>query len=479
MGIKANSMLHRYPLPDQSQKAVLIASLVMPGGKDWRKFGEYLVRDGVGRDGGIGKAFDRNGAEVNLAEFIRANVESSETKRVWVITVSPEYGEFLNLSDLTVRSMDRIKSETGHDLKKAVFVEHHNRLHKHIHMIVPEGEKHVPLRIMRDGFKRFVQIEATKILGKREELSLRKSHELVIPSVGNQIEKRILDRMDSERIVAYGKSDTPTTYQEHSLIKGERDRLRQLAEIGLAKKLDYAGTRWRIDQTFERVAQMSQENIKLVSGLDVLNERGDVVPALHVVGGRDVSLGSEESSGVIHGKLVGIAVRDKMQENLLPARYQLLVEKDDKTISFVQGGPLGEGLVPMAMDYLGRSIEVSLAEKEAVEMRLDTLANENVQRMQLEERNLAMRNWDNEEQLMIEQIKKDDSRLKDHSLSMTGEFSKLCIESLIFAGIDVGSLVEGVEMARDISKIEEREHERKKEIHRELSRDEDGRGRGF
>jgi len=472
-------MLHRYPLHAQSQKVVLISSLVLPGAKDWRKFGEYLVRDGVGKDGEIGRAFSRTGVEVNMAEFIRANVESPETKRVWVLTISPEYGEFLNLSDLTVRSMDRIKSETGYDLKKAVFVEHHNRLHKHVHMIIPEGEKHVPLRIMRDGFKRFFQIEATKMLGKRDEIVLEKKYELVMPSIGNQIEKRILDRMDASRIVAYGKEDTPKTYQEHSLIKEERNRLRQLAEIGLVRKLDYAGTRWQIDQTFERVAQMSQENIKLISSLDVLNERGDVVPALHVVGGRDVSLGSEETSGVIHGKLVGIAVRDKMQENLLPSKYQLLVEKDDKTVSLVQGGPIGEGLVPMAMDYLGRNVEISMAEKEAVEMRIDALVNENIQRVQIEERNRAMRNWDNEEQLMIEQIKEEDPRLKHHSLSMAGEFSKLCVESLIFAGIDVGSLVEGVEIARDLSKIEELEHERRKEIHRDLSRDEDGRGRGF
>lgn len=482
MGIKSNSFLHRYPLPDRHQSVILVGKLYRKEKKDWKTFAKYIVREGVSIDHQESFALSRDGEKIDIEKFVQEHIDSPSTARVWVFTISPEFGESIDLSKLVLRGMDRLHRETGTDFGNVAFVEHHNRLHKHVHMIVPEEGDHIPLRTARDLFKRFLQIEATNMLGPRPEIQIARADELHVSKWIVPLDERILARIDKDRRIVYTRDDTPKSLQDHAFIREERNRLKYLSEIGLAKKLDFPGYEWAISPYFERGLKMSQDVLERVAKFDVLNEQGNVVPSFHVIGGMDVEIAPDDDKGRLRGKLVGIAVRDKSQENFMPSRYELLLlsedPPEDQKILLVNGGPLGSGVVKLAMDYLGRSVEIDRIGRDDIVIRRDSKMSIELAKQEREERDRVVRTWDNEDQLIMEEFKKTHPELQRHSYGVISGFMELCVESLVFAGINVPGFIEGIEAAHTVEReIEKRhkkgEHALSKESNPQISRDEE------
>ena len=245
----------------RARRAVVKTRLVRLHGKGLgaaRAHLRYIQRDGVTRDGRPGELYGRDADAADGKAFLE---RSAEDRHQFRFIVSAEDGaEYADLKPYIRRLMIQAEQDLGTRLDW-VAVDHFNTDNPHTHIMLrgvdDRGENLIIAReYIAHGFRERAAELATLDLGPRtdREIEQRLRHDVEQERL-TAIDRRLLHRMDPERIVAAASNDP---FQQ-SINAG---RLRKLGAMGLAE--DMGGGRWR-----------------LANGLDDalrgLGERGDII----------------------------------------------------------------------------------------------------------------------------------------------------------------------------------------------------------
>ena len=472
MGRKERSLLALFPTGHADQNVVVSSQYYFKSKKGpeyWTKHANYLIREGVSKDGnGHGTAYDKSGKEIDIQQFVRDRILSSVSKTIWKVIISPEYGEALDLRRFTVNVLSRIEKEFGYKMDRVVFVEHHNRMHKHVHLIVSHESNHIPKKIMQHAIRQISIQEATRVLGPKPEISRNRDHEFRVGQWIDDVDRRILERGINGQVV-YSRSDTPRTPEEHEKIREERSRLRHLAKLGLAVKLDYAGYEYSISPTLERSLKMPENVLEKVGSVDVLDQTGRVVPAFQAIGNRDVEIPLPEERE-FRGKLIGVSVRDRREEDLVPRGETLFLVRNDDVgaVMVIEGKKVPKARLNVLIDSIGQNVVLRRSAQEITMTRDPSQSLDRSLAFQ-EERRRNMVQWNNEEELTLnDYLKKHPELAHLHKEGEIKNFLGIAFESMVLAGINVHSLfLDAEEIAKGLG--QELKNHREKEQMRDRS----------
>ncbi len=236
----------------------------------WRAHGRYIARESAGgalfRSGTNGI---REGGDLAVDPAKELERWQSEgDPRLWKLIVSPEFGERLDLDQLTRDLMTRMERDLGTKLEW-VAVTHFNTEHPHVHValrgIREDGSAlELPRDYVRHGIRAIAEDLCTRQLGHRNQLD-------AIESERREIQERrftSLDRMIN-RANSPEQADAGST-AEHFVVRrlGEnagrpRDqhidaRLIVLQQMGLAEPA--SPREWLVRRDFETVLKAMQRS---------------------------------------------------------------------------------------------------------------------------------------------------------------------------------------------------------------------------
>jgi hypothetical protein len=198
----------------------------------WRAHGRYLERDSA-----IGKNAPFNQAEtsVDLQERLAA-WQSAGDRRMFKLILSPEFGDRLDLPQLTREFMMRMQDRTGAPLEWVAVV-HNNTEHPHVHIairgVAAEQELRLDRDLIRNGLREEAERLCTLALGYRTEQDILESQRREVgftraTSLDRQIQKRATPVADGELHV-----DLPPGNREFFQLLASR--MAALSGMGLAK----------------------------------------------------------------------------------------------------------------------------------------------------------------------------------------------------------------------------------------------------
>lgn len=279
----------------------------------WRAHGRYIARESAG--GAVfhsGTNGIREGGDpaIDPAKELE-RWQSEADPRLWKLIVSPEFGERLDLSQLTRDLMTRMERDLGTKLEW-VAVTHFNTEHPHVHValrgIRGDGSAlELPRDYVRHGIRAIAEDLCTRQLGHRNQLD-------AIEAERREIQERrftSLDRMIN-RANSPEQAEAVST-AEHFVVRrlGEnagrpRDqhidaRLIVLQQMGLAEAA--SPREWLVRRDFETVLkamQRSGDRQKLLASHGALlsDERLPLVVLdmrkLKTLDGRVIAHGEEE-----------------------------------------------------------------------------------------------------------------------------------------------------------------------------------------
>jgi type IV secretory pathway VirD2 relaxase len=99
----------------------------------WRAHGRYLARESArAGEGNTGRGFGPSGGVLNLSKTLD-RWQSNGDERLFKIIISPEFGERLNLEELTHTFVGRVEHDLGTKFDW-VAVTHFNTSHPHVHI---------------------------------------------------------------------------------------------------------------------------------------------------------------------------------------------------------------------------------------------------------------------------------------------------------------------------------------------------------
>jgi type IV secretory pathway VirD2 relaxase len=140
----------------------------------WRAHGRYIARESA-THGGDPKAVGFNATEESIDIAARLeDWQKTNDERLWRLTVSPEFGDRVDLKRLTRDLISQMETDLGTRLEW-VAVAHFNTEHPHVHIALRGiGAEAGPLRLSRDfireGIRHITEDLCTRQLGYRTEL---------------------------------------------------------------------------------------------------------------------------------------------------------------------------------------------------------------------------------------------------------------------------------------------------------------------
>ena len=152
----------------------LLVNLRQASGQSLAKHLRYIERDGVGRDGELGRAYGPQTDEADLDAF---KERSQDDRHQFRFIVSPEDGaELEDLRTYTRHLMGRMEADLGTRLEW-VAVDHWNTDNPHMHIVVrgcDDTGKDLIIAgdYIADGFRHRAAELATEWLGPRSELAI-------------------------------------------------------------------------------------------------------------------------------------------------------------------------------------------------------------------------------------------------------------------------------------------------------------------
>jgi len=140
----------------------------------WKVHGRYLARESATFENDAkAVGFSKGNEAVDIARQL-ANWQAAGDQQFWKVIVSPEFGDRIDLSRLTLDLIGQIEKDLGAVLEW-VAAEHHNTEHPHVH-VVTHGVRDTgeTLRLSREYVKQGIRGVAadlcTRQLGYRTEL---------------------------------------------------------------------------------------------------------------------------------------------------------------------------------------------------------------------------------------------------------------------------------------------------------------------
>ncbi|ENY82811.1 relaxase/mobilization nuclease RlxS [Sphingopyxis sp. MC1] len=308
----------------RARRAIVKTRLVRLGSKGLpgaRAHLRYIQRDGVTRDGAPGELYGR---EVDQADG-KAFLERCDGDRhQFRFIVSAEDGaEYADLKPYVRRLMTQAEHDLGTKLDW-VAVDHFNTDQPHTHIMLrgvdDRGENLIIAReYIAHGFRERAAELATLDLGPRtdREIQERLRHDVEQERL-TAIDRRLLRRMDAERVVTAASNDP---FQQ-SVTAG---RLRKLGAMGLAEDLGHG--RWRLDDGIEDTLRQ-------------MGERGDIIRTMQ----RELTARKLDRAGVdrrIHERLdqpiVGRVIHRGFSDEQRDRHY-LIVDGVDGRVHYLDIG---------------------------------------------------------------------------------------------------------------------------------------------
>lgn len=219
----------------------------------WRAHGRYLERDSA-----IGENAPFNQAEisVDLQERLAA-WQSAGDRRMFKLILSPEFGDRLDLPQLTREFMKRMEDRTGAPLEWVAVV-HNNTEHPHVHIAVRGVAAGKELRLDRDLIRTGLREEAERLctltLGYRTEQDILEAQRREVgftraTSLDRQIQTRATPAANGDLRV-----ELPQGNREFFQLLASR--MAALSGMGLAKP---EGNGWNLRGDFLQVLKTMQQ----------------------------------------------------------------------------------------------------------------------------------------------------------------------------------------------------------------------------
>jgi len=235
----------------------------------WRAHGRYIARDSVTQGHEVG-AFGDQGERVAPPDVLDRWQKAGDP-RLWKMIVSPEFGERLDLNQLTRDLMRKMEKDLGTRLEW-VAVPHFNTEHPHVHValrgIKADGS---PLNLnreyIRNGIRSIAEDRCTRQIGHRNQVDAMTAERREI----QECRYTSLDRMINRTNVAcqVEGSDNAGHFVVRRNAKGAAPgefakirekhitaRLIVLQKMGLAEEAAFG--EWRVRRDFEGVLRAMQ-----------------------------------------------------------------------------------------------------------------------------------------------------------------------------------------------------------------------------
>jgi len=279
----------------------------------------YIQRDGVTREGGVGELY---GAQIDRADGKAFLERCGQDRHQFRFIVSAEDADqYRDLKPFVRRLMHQVEQDLGTRLDW-VAVDHFNTGHPHSHIVLrgvdDKGDNLVIAReYIAHGLRERASELVTLDLGPRttREIEARLRHDVTQERL-TAIDRRLLNRMDQERIVAPRANDP-------FFRALEAGRLQQLKCMELAEEVGNGN--WRLAQGLDDT-------------LRHMGERGDIIRLMQREMTR-VKLARPEhrihtpEDGPLVGRLIARGLADEHRD-----RHYLLVDSVDGHAHYVDIG---------------------------------------------------------------------------------------------------------------------------------------------
>lgn len=277
----------------------------------WRAHGRYISRESAGTPafGAFGASSGLSTATVDTGEIL-GRWQSEGDPRLWKMIISPEFGDSVDLHELTRQLMTRMEKDLGTRLEWVAVI-HRNTEHPHVHVALrgvrdDRSPLHLERDYVRNGVRAIAEDLCTRQLGYRTQAD-------AIAAERRAIDERRFTSLD--RIIARrgGESFENRDSATHFVINLEPDRGRVrelnisarlvvLHAMGLAEQRN--PTEWHVRWDFEtvlRVMQRTTDRQKMLAANGALLSDKRLpfsvldLRKLKVVEGRVLAHGEEES----------------------------------------------------------------------------------------------------------------------------------------------------------------------------------------
>jgi type IV secretory pathway VirD2 relaxase len=239
----------------------------------WAAHGRYLARESATKQADRKlSGFSTERDRIELAQTL-SDWQKAGDPRVFKFILSPEFGERLDLEQLTRELLSRMQRDLGRRLEWAA-VAHFNTGHPHVHLVLRGRTDAGPLELERDYIKHGIRQHAENLcttqLGFRTELDAfeaerREVDAPRVTSLDRTIARRAFGDTGDGTVVlpsdTEGSSDLRQARQQ--LLGG---RLRTLRTMDLAEEVDRGC--WRVHPSFLSVLQamqMSQDRQRMLA----------------------------------------------------------------------------------------------------------------------------------------------------------------------------------------------------------------------
>jgi hypothetical protein len=223
----------------------------------WKAHGRYIARESASQGRAVEAGFDAKERGINIAARLD-QWQSTGDERLWKLIVSPEFGDKMDLVQLTRDLMHRMTRDLDTQLEW-VAVSHFNTDNPHVHIalrgIREDGKS---LRLERDyvkhGIRSIAEDLCTRWLGYRTQRDIAEAQRREV----SQQRFTSLDRAITRNKPMDGQSSHFQISRNPAQPKNQYviERLRTLESMGLA---EVAGPdQWRVRQDFESALRAMQ-----------------------------------------------------------------------------------------------------------------------------------------------------------------------------------------------------------------------------
>jgi type IV secretory pathway VirD2 relaxase len=226
----------------------------------WAAHGRYVVRDSATEVDGTPKpGFDKQSDDADLVKTAGA-WQSAGDPRMFKLIVSPEFGERVDLKQLTRQLMARMESDLGHPLEWAA-VAHFNTEHPHVHVLLRGVAVGQELRLNPDYIKSGIRKQAEELC--TNQLGYRTAADRT-EAVNREVDQPRFTTLDiplrRQNIPANDHTDSADHFVA-SVAPTDQflpRRLQVLQSMGLAEPMQ--GNEWAVRKDFEFVLRAMKQS---------------------------------------------------------------------------------------------------------------------------------------------------------------------------------------------------------------------------
>ena len=305
----------------------------------WRAHGRYISRESV-RQADQATVFGNHAEGVALADTLNRWQKAGDP-RLWKMIISPEFGERIDLHQLTGDLIGRMEKDLGTRLEW-VALPHFNTEHAHVHValrgIKDDGSSlDLGREYIRNGIRSIAEDLCTRQIGHRNQSDAILAERREIQEWRYTSLDRVINRASAARQMDRADSGSHfVVRRDLNAVPGEFAKIREqhiaarlivLQKMGLAEEVAYG--EWRVRSDLEgvlRAMQRAGDRQKMLAAHGTLlsDERLQLV----VLDQRD--LRSLEGRVLVHGE-------DEHGGNA--GRHYLLIEGTDARVHLVYYSP--------------------------------------------------------------------------------------------------------------------------------------------